>query len=347
MVQVMGSDPVKKSGPAEAGPTAQMADSVDILASLLDHHRLRTVVAGRIDLARPWRLDGGGSSSDLVGVFVQAIGTSHVVVPGENEAVLSEGDVLIRLRQVGRGYMHDGSTPSVATRRMRLPGIGQEITPQPWRLTSEEPDSSFVCCMLELGDLPRDALLSRLPDLLHLRAADAGSQARAVADLMIAESAEPGAASARFISRLAEVLLIVMLREQAADLAGGPGLRALSDPVIAPVIRRIHADPSQRWTVASLASSCRMSRSAFAVRFLAVVGETPAAYLAAWRLTHAAQLLRTTDDTVAHVAQSVGYQSEAAFRKAFVASLGRTPSAYRRGDGPAPSGHSEWAHRAM
>lgn len=337
MEQVSTDGAGPESGEGRIARSDGSAGSVDVLASLLDHHRFRTVVAGRIDLAAPWRLDGGSATSELVAVFVQATGTSHVVVPDHDDLVLNEGDVLIRLRGVGHGYMHDGSAPTVATRRMKLPGAGQDITPHPWRL-SEQPDSSFVCCMLELGDLPRDALLSRLPDMLHLPASAEGtSQARAVAQLMLVESAAPGAASARVMSRLAEVLFIAVLRERAADLEGGPGLSALFDPVIAPVIRRIHADPAHRWTVASLASSCEMSRSAFAVRFQAAVGSTPMAYLTAWRITHAAQMLLTTDDTVTKVAKMVGYQSEAAFRTAFKSSLGRTPSDYRRSEGRRPT----------
>src|SRR6185369_74724 len=50
----------------------------------------------------------------------------------------------------------------------------------------------------------------------------------------------------------------------------------------------------------------------------------------AWRIPHAARLLREPRAGVAQVAEKVGYTSEAAFAKAFKRTLGRTPGKVRR-----------------
>jgi AraC family transcriptional regulator, activator of mtrCDE len=48
------------------------------------------------------------------------------------------------------------------------------------------------------------------------------------------------------------------------------------------------------------------------------------------RLMAAAELLTTTDATVATIAGQVGYSSESAFSRAFRAHLGTTPARFRR-----------------
>lgn len=75
-----------------------------------------------------------------------------------------------------------------------------------------------------------------------------------------------------------------------------------------------------------------VARSGFAARFDALVGESPLKYLARWRMTHAAMLLRETDLAMGTVAERVGYRSEASFNKAFKRLEGVTPGSYRRRD---------------
>ncbi|WP_445143416.1 helix-turn-helix domain-containing protein [Dyella sp. Tek66A03] len=55
----------------------------------------------------------------------------------------------------------------------------------------------------------------------------------------------------------------------------------------------MHADPFKRWTVEMLAAVASMSRSIFAERFTSAVGEPPLRYLSLWRLTIAADMLRS------------------------------------------------------
>ena len=87
---------------------------------------------------------------------------------------------------------------------------------------------------------------------------------------------------------------------------------------------------SERWTVQSLAAHAGMSRSAFAVRFRAIVGQTPLEYLTRWRVQKAANLLRTQNAPVARVALQVGYESESSFHKVFRQIVGQTPHQFRK-----------------
>jgi len=92
----------------------------------------------------------------------------------------------------------------------------------------------------------------------------------------------------------------------------------------------VRAQPDAPWTVADLARKAGLSRTAFATRFRAVVGEPPIRYLARVRLGQAAGYLSTTDKTVREIARMVGYESEASLSKAFRRAFGHAPGEYRR-----------------
>ena len=66
-------------------------------------------------------------------------------------------------------------------------------------------------------------------------------------------------------------------------------------------------------------------------------------YLTRWRLTVAAQRLRTESESLARIAADVGYDSEAAFNRAFKRELGATPAAWRRNGAVATSGAARYA----
>ena len=55
-------------------------------------------------------------------------------------------------------------------------------------------------------------------------------------------------------------------------------------------------------------------------------------YLANWRMQVAMQRLRETNASLAHVADMVGYESEAAFSRAFKKTTGTAPATWRRSD---------------
>jgi len=73
-----------------------------------------------------------------------------------------------------------------------------------------------------------------------------------------------------------------------------------------------------------------MSRTVFAERFAGLLGQTPMQYLAKWRMHLADEMLQARSSSVAQVAERVGYQTEAAFRRAFRRVRGLGPGDVRR-----------------
>lgn len=72
-----------------------------------------------------------------------------------------------------------------------------------------------------------------------------------------------------------------------------------------------------------------MSRTALAQRFTRLLGQPPLTYIAERRLSHAAELLRTSTAPIAAIANQVGYSSEAAFSRAFRRRYGQPPRQWR------------------
>lgn len=52
-------------------------------------------------------------------------------------------------------------------------------------------------------------------------------------------------------------------------------------------------------------------------------------YLARWRLRLGAEILQTSDNSIAQVAAAVGYGSEASFNRAFKREFASPPAAFR------------------
>lgn len=134
------------------------------------------------------------------------------------------------------------------------------------------------------------------------------------------------------IHRLVELVWIQLVRTHIASspAATRGWLKALSDSQIGVALSLIHEQPATQFSVAGLAHSVGMSRSAFASQFTRLVGEPPLHYVARWRMLKASQLLKDHKRTLAEVALAVGYDSEAAFSKAFKRWSGQAPGYYRR-----------------
>ena len=157
--------------------------------------------------------------------------------------------------------------------------------------------------------------------------------------LFAAEAAQSCLGSYLVLKRLADIFLLQLIREyvSSSTCRETGWLRALSDSRIGGVLRSMHEKIEQPWTVGGLASAAGMSRSAFAMRFKEVVGETPLDYLTRWRVYRAAVLLREGNRKLSEIAKAVGYDSDGSFNKTFKRIVGVTPGEYRRaGDLLAP-----------
>lgn len=134
------------------------------------------------------------------------------------------------------------------------------------------------------------------------------------------------------VTRLADVMVVETLRLWIeSDRAESGWLAGLRDPQIGRALGAMHRNPAAPWTLATLAREAAMSRTSFAERFTALLGEPPMAYLADWRLRTARDLLRAEKLSIVEAALRVGYSSEASFGRAYKRAFGVSPGRDRRG----------------
>jgi AraC-like DNA-binding protein len=243
--------------------------------------------------------DGNQRFTLQAGDFVLAPAMRDLV----NDSLDAPDDMPVTLPvQVAEGHFHAGRQDGPADLRMLI-GHCSFGTPDAALLVSLLPDIVLV------RDRPRLATLIQL----------IGEETR-----------ERRAARGLVLDRLLEVLLIEALRS-ATETASAPGLsRGLADERLAVALRAIHARPEHPWSVVELASVAAMSRSAFFARFNRIVGQPPMAYLLAWRMALAKQLLRDRESGVEQVAVRVGYGSASSFSAAFTRYVGLPPARYAR-----------------
>jgi AraC-like DNA-binding protein len=178
-------------------------------------------------------------------------------------------------------------------------------------------------------DSPDAALLvSLLPALMHVRGEE---HLPMLVRLVAQESGTERPGRDLVLSRLVELLLIEALRSTSSGDDAPPGLlRGLADARIGQAMRHMHTSPSRPWTMAQLAHTAALSRSAFHERFARAVGMPPMEYLLAWRMALAKAMLRQQGLAIAEVAERVGYGSASTFSTAFSRHVGLAPGRYAR-----------------
>jgi len=191
----------------------------------------------------------------------------------------------------------------------------------------------------EVSGRNADTLLELLPPIVHLSSESDKASLRNSVNRMRQELREPQPGGILMLRQLALMMLVQALRlHLAAETSGAVGwLFTLSNRQLLAALRAMHADPAHRWTLQSLAQVAGMSRTSFAVQFKATAGESPIGYLTRWRMLLASDRLEKSKDPVARIAQSLGYESEAAFSTAFKRVMGCSPRHYRLAQDTTPA----------
>lgn len=127
------------------------------------------------------------------------------------------------------------------------------------------------------------------------------------------------------LTRLVEVLLIEALRSTSGEDAPPGLLRGLPDARLASAIRQMHGQLARSWTVAELAKTAALSRSAFFEGRTRSVGLPPMEYLLAWRMAVAGGPAPPPTTS----GERVGYGSASAFSTKHRVQPARGPASER------------------
>jgi len=195
----------------------------------------------------------------------------------------------------------------------------------------DRPD--VTCAALEFAYGARHPLVRALPTAIIVATAEIDGLEPALA-MLVAEMTRVRCGQRLVADRLLEVILIQLLRwlfDHPGEIGVDAGLLVgMADPQVAPVLAAVHSDPGAPWTLETMARRADLSRSAFAARFRERVGQTPAAYVADFRIAIAQSRL-VAGEHVASIASDLGYANASGLSRVFTARTGASPRAWLSG----------------
>lgn len=290
--------------------------------------QVENVLYGRVHFGAPWGIHFPAGHASF-GMIVR--GHCWLNAEGlEKPVSLAGGDCFLLPRGVPYSLRDDERTPTVdfeeAFRDM-------DPTTEDARYGGKGLTTTMVSGCFTFDEYGRKAVIDLLPSFVHIQAGEPQSAALGTTTRLLAAEMQQNALGSQIIvNRLVDVFFLQAIRFHMSRHSGCTSnwLRAVADPQVGKVLTAMHQEMERPWTVEQLASTAAMSRAGFALRFKQLVGEAPLEYLTRWRMYKASRLLRDPDRKILQVANSVGYDSDAAFNRAFKRVHGVSPGTYRR-----------------
>lgn len=313
-----------------ANSTEEAFRSVDPLGEALHALRLSGTFFCRSELSAPWGIALPPMSDSLM-FHILTEGSAWITFPNGERFSMEAGD--FALVPQGRGHaivdapethainLYDYDRPLLSPRYelLEINGGGEA--------------AGLICGVGSIKDPAARRMVGLLPGIIQMQASTPGNKwLRTSVQVMMEEARSLGSGGDAVITRFSDIFVVQAIRHWLnTDPHAQTGwLGALQDPQVGRALSLIHLDPTQPWTVETLAGAVGVSRSGLAARFADLVGETPMSYLRQWRFEVARNWLRDTDQTHAEIAEQLGYESEASFSRAFKKATGQTPGSIRR-----------------
>jgi AraC-like DNA-binding protein len=286
-------------------------------------------VSGKIapELCRPFM----AQPAQVVSFHYVVEGGFQLRLDGQPSCRVGAGEAVLMPRNDLHVFGSHGDRPPVSMRELIKPPDAPGLA----KVThgGGGPRTRLVCGFLG-GNEQLNPLLASLPpvmkiDIAGMPGGDWIARTFTYAAQMLGDG-DPGTATV--VAKLSELLFVESIRRYLAGLPPEQTgwLAGLRDPAIGRALSLLHGRVAEAWTAEALAHELHMSRSTFAERFTALLGQPPMRYLTAWRMQLARHRLMETRQTIAQIAFEVGYESEAAFNRAFHRECGSPPAAWRR-----------------
>jgi len=315
--------------------------SMDVLSEVLKVVKLQGALFYNGEFSSPWSVYAA-SSRELAryyGTEMEHVIVYHLLTEGRASVRFDDGSRLrleagdiVMIPHGDRHIVENGPAAQTADDSAHLVEVlsrGLKL----WRVGGGGEVTRFVCGYMACEPRLGQVFLNGLPPIfkVSIRNLPSGRWLENSIRFSVdqADRFQPGGEAV--LAKLSEVLFVETLRAYIAHLpANQTGwLASARDPDIGRVLALMHRDPAHPWTIASLAGEAGMSRSVLAERFRHYLDETPMAYLTSWRLQLGAQMLSSTNHSVAQIAAEVGYESESAFNRAFKRAFQLPPARFR------------------
>lgn len=287
----------------------------DLLSDILSTYQLQAQVIDTPRMCGGWQLSTHGTKRAAFHWLGQGSGFLHMKQFAKPQPVAS-GDLII--------FPHDAWHMISGEPKLR----GEEDREV---MEGDGPVTTMVCGYFDFMSGSRNALTDALPDLVVLKRDEGGDALRKLGELLMSEAHQRTVGRQALLNKLSDALFVLVLRHHIAHAETPHGLIAgLADPRLRRVLGALHRDPQKDWSLEGMARLALMSRTAFAQRFASLVGQTPVSYLTHHRMMVAQRWLRDEFCAVKDIAGRLGYDTEAAFRRAFKRVHGVGPGQLRR-----------------
>lgn len=295
--------------------------NTDVLSSVLRLLRFKASVFFHARYCGSWTIDTSGSGRSTFHLI--AGGNCYLHLPDQEKSIpLHTGDLIV----FPRDSKHRITDVEIYNE--------DEHVSNPIEVDSCEVEgaTALICGYFDFDDPKRNPVINALPDTVLVKGSGNIIEPRLqiLIDLMKSETDNSVTGSDVVIDKLSEILFIYAVRSHINESAPQSGiLAALTDTQISRALDAIHDKPAEAWTVEKLAMEAGISRAPFSAHFSELMGKPPMTYVGEWRMQLANVELKEGKKSMLEIAESVGYSSEVAFRKAFKQITGITPGAAR------------------
>jgi AraC family transcriptional activator of mtrCDE len=308
---------------------------IDWLSSLLQIITVTGRLEFRCAYGAPWRVAWPQSAAHEIPYHAVLNGRAFIENPETGTIRELVGGDIVLLPHGSAHVLHDGSGHAPARTRNRQGAAGWVLSENDKR--GEQLD--MLCGRFSIRP-PHDRLIRNyLPTNFVVRAMErphgegiesASNHLASLLGLMRKESAEDKLGGYAMLNSLSSALFTLVLRASSESEEAPAGLLALAGhPRLAPAISAMFADPAHPWSLPELAALCSMSRATFMRHFQDKLGHSAIELLTDIRMSLAANALKKPSTSTEAVAELVGYQSVAAFRRAFADRMTMTPGQWR------------------
>jgi AraC-like DNA-binding protein len=325
---------------------------MDVLSEVLRVVRLEGALFFNGEFSAPWCFSQSRSidivpylspgAGHLIMYHLLTEGRAYATLPDGRREELTAGDIIIFPH--GDAHVLGNGSPVDPVDSLRT--FGKNLTEglKLARFGGGGEITRFVCGFMACEPRLSGVFLAGLPPMLkvHVVKEPSGQWLEDSIRFSAGEADGSNAGSGLVLAKLSEVLFVETLRRYINTLPPDQigWLAGARDPIIGQALALLHKEPAHAWTISDLARRVGLSRTRLAERFRHFLGESPMAYLAKWRLRVGAEILESTEDSVAEVAAAVGYASESAFNRAFKREFDSPPAQFRRKRKTPPAQHS-------
>jgi AraC-like DNA-binding protein len=314
---------------AKAMKLAEISDNADLLTTVLNSLQFKGRVFCYSRFTAPWALRL--PASDFAHFHACERGQGWIKVDGSDQQLLLEAGDLVILPHGSAHVLSDNPKSKAVDLELLLKR--RSSNDHVVRHGGGGSETVAICGSFKFENEVGNPIVSLLPRVLHVPHSDAriGYWLEPILNGLAHEAQNPGVGTGALVNHLTGVMFVQAVRAWIRRQPQGEGgwLGALRDSQISSALNVMHQKPGRPWTIAKLAAEVGMSRSPFATKFTAFVGEPPLTYLTQLRMNLAADYLRSGHLLISEIAERVGYESQGSFTNAFKRQFAISPSEYR------------------